>query len=419
MSIGCAVDFSPTSLHAARVAAALAARRDEPLLLIHAAGPEGPRQEALDRLVADLSRGGRVVQGRRIVAGAGAAHALSLMARTDGLELLVMGKSKRRDGPAADLEAIARSSPVPVLAVPSDSRLLQWLAGERPLRVLLGVDGSLPFRAAREWLSGLYEVGPVEATAGRAYWPPVEFQRLGVPQPLMFSEESPALRHYLERDVAAAVGVLPDGKHPAVRLRIGVGPIADQLCVMAEEMDADLLVVGTHHRRGLDRAWSVSLRLLRRSDRPVAVVPGPQEAGAGLPDLSAVLVAVDFSPAAAAAVQYAAAIARPGGTLHVAHVRMPQTAADPLEGLEGLERRMRELVPTAVRERGVEVLVDVLPEGEPALAISQLAERLDVDAICVGSHGRGAVASAVLGSTSRGVLARSARPVLVIRRPEA
>jgi len=57
--------------------------------------------------------------------------------------------------------------------------------------------------------------------------------------------------------------------------------------------------------------------------------------------------------------------------------------------------------------------------GDPAEAIAHAAERVGADAICVGSHGRGALARAVLGSVSQALLGRTHRPVLVVpRRPE-
>ena len=53
--------------------------------------------------------------------------------------------------------------------------------------------------------------------------------------------------------------------------------------------------------------------------------------------------------------------------------------------------------------------------GDTVDEIVALADSLDVDMIVVGSRGRNAVTSALLGSVSRGVLSESKRPVLVVR----
>jgi nucleotide-binding universal stress UspA family protein len=47
--------------------------------------------------------------------------------------------------------------------------------------------------------------------------------------------------------------------------------------------------------------------------------------------------------------------------------------------------------------------------------IVAFADSHDVDLTIVGSRGRGALAGALLGSVSRGVLAESKRPVLIVR----
>jgi nucleotide-binding universal stress UspA family protein len=53
--------------------------------------------------------------------------------------------------------------------------------------------------------------------------------------------------------------------------------------------------------------------------------------------------------------------------------------------------------------------------GDVVDEIVAYADSHDVDLTIVGSRGRGAVAGALLGSVSRGVLAESMRPVLVVR----
>ena len=53
-------------------------------------------------------------------------------------------------------------------------------------------------------------------------------------------------------------------------------------------------------------------------------------------------------------------------------------------------------------------------EGDPAEQILRLARLRDADIVVVGSRGRGAVASAVLGSVSRRVVHEADRPVLVV-----
>jgi nucleotide-binding universal stress UspA family protein len=53
--------------------------------------------------------------------------------------------------------------------------------------------------------------------------------------------------------------------------------------------------------------------------------------------------------------------------------------------------------------------------GYPPTQIGRLAAELDAELIVVGSRGLSRVKSALLGSTSRELLAHAGRPVLVVR----
>ena len=64
--------------------------------------------------------------------------------------------------------------------------------------------------------------------------------------------------------------------------------------------------------------------------------------------------------------------------------------------------------------RGVKARPELLV-GYPAKQILRLASEAEADLVVIGSRGLGRVKSAILGSTSREVLARADRPVLVVR----
>jgi nucleotide-binding universal stress UspA family protein len=65
-------------------------------------------------------------------------------------------------------------------------------------------------------------------------------------------------------------------------------------------------------------------------------------------------------------------------------------------------------------EAGVETEIRVL-RGFPVDVICETAERLQPRLLVLGSHGRGAVKRALLGSVSSGVLHHARCPVLVVR----
>ena len=59
----------------------------------------------------------------------------------------------------------------------------------------------------------------------------------------------------------------------------------------------------------------------------------------------------------------------------------------------------------------------LIKNGEPAEVIMETAQELNCDLIVMGTHGQGAIAEMLIGSTAKRVVGKSPIPVLVIRLP--
>jgi nucleotide-binding universal stress UspA family protein len=74
------------------------------------------------------------------------------------------------------------------------------------------------------------------------------------------------------------------------------------------------------------------------------------------------------------------------------------------------------LVPAEAEAERAEVAYESeILEGDPAECIVTAAQSWAADLVVVGSRGHGAVASALIGSVSRGVVTHSPAPVMVVR----
>jgi nucleotide-binding universal stress UspA family protein len=207
------------------------------------------------------------------------------------------------------------------------------------------------------------------------------------------------------------------------------GDPAAAIDAQAAAMSADVIVMGTHGRHGLERfvLGSVTEDVLRRAPCPVLTVP--PHAPAAPPNgttVKRILCAIDFSAASVAAFECALDLARRAGATVLAVNAIDSLAEEePRENahwnvsearhyfIKDGRRRLDELVSREAARRD-DVTVMVRP-GRAYREILQAASERDVDLIAMGAQGRGGAALALFGSTTQQVVRGASCPVLTVR----
>lgn len=213
------------------------------------------------------------------------------------------------------------------------------------------------------------------------------------------------------------------GLRAAVVTRIG--PPDEVLATAAHDEQADLIVVGTHGHSGVARflLGSVANTTIRRAPCDVLVVRG----AAVRAPFARPLVATDFSPAAAKAIDHASHVVAPGTRLDVVHAwQLP--AGSWGATLLGQARfpwsTVRDAVLGSARAQADQLVADhggafhvELVQGPPAQAITETAERGGHDLIVVGAHGNRGFRRLLLGSVAESTVRHAHCSVLVVHGP--
>ncbi len=221
-----------------------------------------------------------------------------------------------------------------------------------------------------------------------------------------------------------------DGVETRVALR-SRGEVNEAIVDYAQEETIDLIAMGTHGRRGLNRLvlGSVTNTVLRRAPCPVLTVrEGRAKGTGGTPTVQNILAPIDFSEASHEALTVADDFADDYAAhlrlLFVAEERTVPTFSDTgLPGI-GVVQMDSEIVDNA--EAALRQLHDRLgarapgrsahvEEGRAAEAIVAFAERTDTDLIVMATRGRERGDRWWVGSTTERVLRRAPCPVLTLR----
>ncbi|MFC2171985.1 universal stress protein [Acidobacteriota bacterium] len=196
----------------------------------------------------------------------------------------------------------------------------------------------------------------------------------------------------------------------------------------AKEKDIDIIVMGSHGRRGVKRLLlgSVAEEVVREASCPVMTIREVKDSKPA-ESLTNVLVPVDFSKHSIQALGYAVEIGSAyKSKLHLLHVveeEIYPTYCRPIrlaylqEMLPEIEGKARH----ALKKLGKGVIgPEIAWEshvtlGHPARDIIGMAQKYNIDLIVIATHGLSAIERFLLGSVTQKVVRRAPCPVLTIK----
>lgn len=281
--------------------------------------------------------------------------------------------------------------------------------------IIVGTDGSPAATAAVRWAA--------DDAARRGF--PLRFVSVvdhwayGIPK-FPTSGGDPLTAH-AERALAAAEAVARE-RQPDVKVSTEIIEGIPSRVLRDKAKEAVEIVLGSRGLGGFAGIvlGSVSTNVAGHAPCPVVVVR-PGWSG----ERGEIAVGVDDSPECEPALAYAFEQARAhGDTLRAvhawhlpAHPLAPEITYDVEEVREAHQRVAREKLADQRKRRPDVPVREELAYGHPVDALVQASRAAGL--LVVGSHGRGAVGSAMLGSVSRGVLHHAECPVAVVRSPSA
>jgi nucleotide-binding universal stress UspA family protein len=209
--------------------------------------------------------------------------------------------------------------------------------------------------------------------------------------------------------------------------------VAESILHMAREHNCDLIVMGTHGRKGIAHVLgSIAERVIRLATMPVMLVREAKDTLS--PNWQRILVAVDGSDASRKALRYADHLAQTASAeLHLIHVipDLPPPLVDPIgvggvaasftysDTLKQFEHDARIIMEVSRAEIDTQNTVFHTARAQReriADTLVRYAQEQSCALIVMGTHGRTGFNRFLLGSVAEGVAHTTTVPLLLIRK---
>jgi nucleotide-binding universal stress UspA family protein len=237
----------------------------------------------------------------------------------------------------------------------------------------------------------------------------------------------PEARESITQELTTLVDPFATNGH-ALSLRTADGDAATEIVRHAQDLGADLIVMGTHGRSGFDRftLGSVTEKVLRKASCPVLTLPPGAARVVEAVEYRHILWTTDFSEPSERALELAVSMAvRAKGVVLGLHV-VETLGGDPLpsdspEYVTTFRRYQCDSAKGALHElvdqhRTAGCRIDeAVVVGKPYQEILRMAADRNVDVIVIGVRGRGSVDLTLFGSTTNHVVRRAMCPVMTLR----
>ena len=210
------------------------------------------------------------------------------------------------------------------------------------------------------------------------------------------------------------------------------GRVVDALAVYCLEQDIDLVVMTTHGRGGLSRAWlgSVADELIRVINIPLLLLRPTQKAptSVGRFDLDHIVIPLDRSESSERAIEPALALGQLTGARYTLLQVVPPLALVPAPEAMPMAMQLNEhdalraqaaaylnTVAERLRSQGYQVETTVVIQPQCAAGILEQAVSTDASLIAMATHGRSGLQRLALGSVADKVLRGTTVPLLLLR----